>query len=313
MTKRTPAMKRLLLAVLLLPAIGFAGGTSAVAADSKKKPWSLKLEAGARYDDNISVEQLDVTTRAGDEAAIFDLSASYDAKVTKQTSVGVSYAFSQRLHEDFVDFDLQSHQFSAKIGTTAAGVKLNTSYSFYHTLLGGDSFLDMQVVSPSASKFITKSLFVRGAYSYFSKDFKIANDRDADTHTVSLDAFYFFNKSKSYVSAGVRYENENTVGDPFDYSAIVANAALQFPIPLGQDSGKIRLSYSYRDRDYDNITPSIGEKRVETRSVLKASLKAPIAGNFYALAEYKYADRNSNLASANYTENVGSIAIGYGF
>lgn len=286
--------------------------TPALAKDTQ--PWSLTVKAGVEYDSNVTVEQTDVTTNIGDSALNLGVEAGYKLIDNKNgDKLSIAYDFSQSLHQDLTDFDIQSHSGTIAGATEVAGATLGMSYSFYHLLLGGDRFLDMQVLNPSVSGFIAPNVYARGAYSYFDKNFKVANDRDAENHQGAADLYYFFNNSRSYFTVGGRYEIENAVGPEFDYDGFALNANVQFPLVLTSDKGKINLGYAYRKRDYDNVTPSLGEKRHENRSTFKAMAETPLIKALSLRVEYQYTDRNSNYLPSNYTENLVSGTLSYRF
>lgn len=277
------------------------------------KPLSLELSVGAEYDSNVSVDQVDVTTREGDMLAVLGARAKYKAEVGGETSIKLGYEFEQTLHEDFTGFDMQTHTLSAGADTKLGGIGLGADYSFYHILLGGDGFLDMHQVGPSLSAFVTDKVYLRVGYTYFDKDFKVADGRDASNHQVTGDVYYFFKDSKAYVSLGGRYETENTADPAFDYDGFQLSANVQLPVALWSRSGKIKFGYSYRERDYDNVTPSIGVRRHENRSMFRANAELPLTDHLSFKPEYRYVDRNSNYALSNYTEHVANGSFSYRF
>ena len=273
----------------------------------------FEVEANGIYDSNVGVDQIDVLVREGDTKLKFKSTLGYENSFAEDGEFNVKYKVSQSLHSDFTQYNIQSHTFSSGIKNKFAGVTLAANYSFVQTRLGGNSFLDMNIFSPSASGFIAKNVYVRAGYNYYDKDFKTSDTRDAGNHNFTLDGYYFFNNSRSFFSVGVSYEDEDALADEFDLKGYTLRSSLQMPVNLGRDGGKVKFSYAYRDRDYDNITPSILAVRAETRSVLKASIEIPVHDKFNIISEYKYTDRNSNFDSSNYTESVISVGIGYEF
>lgn len=300
----TLAASLLVVSALVMP-------QAAMAQDSK--PWSLGLKAGVSYDDNVTIQQLDVKSGIGDTIGNFEANAAYKLVDSQTNQLTLNYNFSQSLHKKLTNFDIQSHDIGFSGSTKVGGTTLGLSYSFYHLLLGGKRFLNMQVVSPSISGFIAPNVFLRGSYSYYDKQFHSVVARNASHHEPDITAFYFFNQSKSYVSLGGHYEIENTASPEFDYKGYALTAALQQPVAVGAREVKLNASYTYLHRNYNNITPSIGAKRYETRSTVAVSAEVPIVNRFSFIADYRYVDRQSNLSSANYKENVISGSLGYEF
>ncbi len=286
---------------------------STVATAKTDKPWSLSLQAGVQYDDNVTVDQTDVTTGIADEAAVIDVSAGYKLIARKSSSLEVGYDFSQSLHKDLSNFDIQNHGLSASGSIDVGDVTLGGMYTFYHLLLGGHGFLNMHMLNPSISGFVTSHLYVRGSYIFFDKSFKTAPLRDATNHEPGVDAYYFFDNSKAFVSFGGHYEIENTTGPEFDYKGYALTVGGQLPLNVLSRSGKVKANYTYLKRNYSNITPSIGVKRRENRSTFRAEADVPIIGGFSGIAKYEYIDRSSNLPSANYTENIITGSVKYDF
>lgn len=289
--------------------IVFSAGASA----KDTKPWSLSIKAGIQYDDNVTVDQTDVTTGIGDTAAVFEASAGYKLIDKKSGSLEVGYDFSQSLHQDLSDFDIQNHGLSVSGSIDTSGLTIGGMYTFYHLLLGGHRFLDMHMLSPSVAGFVTPQLYVRASYIFFDKSFKTALARDATNHQPGVDAYYFFDDAKAFVSFGGHYEIENATGPEFDYSGYALTTSLQLPLDISQRPGKLKAGYTYSKRNYGNITPSIGVKRRENRSTFHTEADVPLIGDLSGVAEYQYIDRSSNLPSADYTENVITGSLKYDF
>ena len=154
---------------------------------------------------------------------------------------------------------------------------------------------------------------MRGGYTYIDKSFKQSPKRDAKTHQVSGDAYYFFYSNKGFVRFGGLYEDENTVDPALTYKGYQLNANLQLPMHLWSRTGKLKFGYNYRDRSYDNITPSLAAKRNEQRSTFRAGMELPLTDELSFAPEYRYVDRASNFAISNYTENVASGTLSYRF
>lgn len=274
-----------------------------------KKPYSLELTAGAEYDSHLTVEELDVESSLGDIAAIFRLDAEYKPVQSRAGELRLGYSFDQSLYLEQDEFDTQTHRLSAGGSTRIGRARLGTDYSFYHIRLGGDPLLNMHVVSPSVSGFVTDKIFARAYYSYFDKDFERFENRDANTHQGGLTINRYFNRSRSFVSFGARYDNEDAVDPALDYEGFLLTANLQLPLELAARRGKVNFGYSYRDRDYDNVTPSIGERRRENRSVFRVRSELPVARKLSFEAEYRFTDRNSNFPNADYEEHKALAAL----
>jgi hypothetical protein len=296
---------------LFAAAVAVMAASPSYAADTQ--PWSLGISAGVSYDDNVNVSALDVKAGKGDTLANLGLDAGYKLVDDRGNKLSLSYNFSQSLHATLKNFDIQSHELGISGTTNWDGATLGLSYSFYHLLLAGKNFLDMHVVNPSVSGFIAPHLYLRASYFYYGKSFYTFVARDASHHEPHMTLFYFFNRAKSYVSFDAQYQIENTTGAEYDYKGYAFTASVLQPVDLGFTTVKVKAGYTYLRRDYDNITPSIGVKRFEKRSTIHASAEIPITDGLAFTVEDRYMDRNSNLLSTKYTENVIGGSLHYAF
>lgn len=162
---------------------------------------------------------------------------------------------------------------------------------------------------------MTEELYLSAFYRYSDRNYNRGDDaRDADNHQAGADAYWYFDRAeRGYLSVGGSYTDEDALGPEFDYDAFSGRASAQWPIALFDHEGRLRLSYAYQIRDYDNITPSIGVVREEDRHTLRAYGDLDLGEHLKALIEYRYVNRDSNLPTANYTENVISTGFRYRF
>lgn len=300
---------RTILAGLLLAAVSAVPA----AASSRDKPFSLALTAGAEYDSHLSVEAIDLERGVGDTAAVFAAQAEYKPLQGRAGEVALGYDFDQSLYSEHDDFDTQSHRLTAGGALRLGKARLGADYGFHHVRLDGDHLLDMHTISPSISGFVADKLLARTYYSYFDKDFADFDSRNAEAHSAGIAVNRFFMDSRGYVSLGVRYDTENAVDPALDYDGYLLSANLQLPLGLRDGRGRVNFGYTYRNRDYDNLTPSIDERRAEKRSVFRARSEVPLAGKLGLELEYRYTDRSSNFPSADYNEHKALVALNYRF
>jgi hypothetical protein len=201
---------------------------------------------------------------------------------------------------------------SAGGSTDLGGVSLGLDYSYSFVRLDNDAFLDLQLLTPSVSGFIGDRTYARAYYQYQDKNFDVLDGRDAETHAGGARVFYFFMDSRAFFSVNGEYESEDAVDPQFDFDGFLLGADLNLPVPV-VPGAEANFGFSYRERDYDSITPSIGEVREEDRSRFEAGLEVPIVGGLSLVAEYEYTDRNSNLPIADYNEHVGRGLLRYSF
>lgn len=302
---------RILAAAGSFLAAAMALGSSSASAEGTQ-PWWLDLKAGVAYDDNVTVEQLDTKAGIGDAVGNFELSTGYKFVDSKTDKFSVSYDFSQSLHAKLSDFDIQSHSLSLYGSTQFDGATVDGTYSYYHLLLAGRNFLDIHMLNPGVLYPVAPQIFVRGDYFYMYKSFLGADaPRSGSHHQPEAEMFYFFDQAHAYVLLGGDYQIETTNGPEFAYKGYELKAGLKMPFDFFSGEGEFTANYAYLNRNYDNITPSIGAKRFENRSTVKVGAEVPVVDRLAFALDYQFIDRHSNLPTANYTENVIGGTLGY--
>ncbi len=290
-----------------------AAGAQVDETDKGESSFSFEASAGVEYDSNVSVIDLDVSTAADDFAGVIDAGFEFETELGQGTEIELSYDFSQSLHGEFTEFDIQSHRGSVGIDHDFGKLSAGATYIFANATLGGDGFLTLQQISPFVSGFLGKTVFVRAAYEFRDKNFKNRTDRDAKVHAGGVDVFFFIDGVRTYILGGYKYEAENTVADRFDFQG--HNFKLRFVkrLPFRGHDAKFELGWRYEKRDYRSITPAIGKVRNDNRHKVKAELEIPVMDHVYVLVEYEYSDFSSNLPSADYTQNFAGVRVGVEF
>jgi hypothetical protein len=303
-------------------AVGVIGAVPAAVADGKAKDWSLDLSAGVKFDDRVTVDEADASA-ASDVAVVLELDAAYKIVNESDTRVEIGYEFYQSLYSDLSAFDWQEHNPSISGWTKLGGVKLGISYDYLYGSLGGSFYYGQHTVTPSLSAYLADDMQLILSYRYYDKNYTTLEDRrDATGHQPNADLYFYFSENKKgYLSVGAGYTNEDTFGPEYDYSGFVGRAAVQFPIdPFGLP-GRLKLSYAYQMRDYDNpeslfpvVPPVPGDPtRQDDRQTLRAFADVEVADNLKLYADYRFQDRGSNLDSADYNKNVVSVGLEYSF
>lgn len=302
-----------LLAFAAAPAIAQNAG-----AGGANKRWTLSGSIGIQSDDNVTTDETDTTSNQSDEAAVFEVSGTYQLLDESKVGVGLElgYDFFQSLYDTLTDFDLQSHTFSASAEREIEGFDTGLTYLYTRTFLGGDDFLALHNLSPTLGYAVTSIWYVSLRYSYQNKDFISSDPRDADQHSGTFDNFLFFMQGKGYLSLGYRAEGEDTEGDEFDYFGHFFHARLKTPIrlkPVEQWNPVLTLSYEYSKKDFSNVTASIGDKREDTRTTIALGLSADLTERVFAKFDYEHIEAVSNLSSSDFDENVVTFSLGARF
>ncbi|MEQ1865178.1 MAG: hypothetical protein ABL996_11100 [Micropepsaceae bacterium] len=302
----------------------------APAAYAKGQSWWLDLEGGVEYDDNVAVNQnidengdkIDASSGSSDVAATFEVDAGYKLIDTDDSRVELGYNFFQSLYQDLNEFNYTEHSPSLNAWTKVDGIKLGFTYSYMNASLDNDFFLEQHILSPSIAGYLTEQIYVSAFYRYADKNYnRLDSRRDAQTQQPGGDVFYYWDKAnRGYVSAGASYTIEDTDITPVDYPSygydgVSLRAAVQIPFDAFERKARLRLAYAFQNRDYDELTslPLPGGKREDERHTARVKLEVDVMSNLKAIGEYRFIDRNSNLLTADYQENIASAALRYSF
>jgi len=309
--KRNPGPKtHPALFALALAAIGVVPGAALA---QGKSGFSGEASAGIEYDSNISVIELDQNTARDDFAGAIDGELSYDTEFDGKTDFSLAYNFSQSLHFDFTNFDIQTHRGTLSLDRDLGSVKAGVSYFYAYSTLGRKGFLTLQRINPSLAGFVGKRVYLRAFYEYTDKAFKNRTDRDATVNAGGLTAYFFIDGTRTFLSAGYKLELQNATGPRFDYDGHNIRLRFSHDFMLGDQKVEFDAGWRYERRNYSKITPSIGVKRDDKRNRLEANFEFPLGERLYLRLEYEYDNFVSNLPSADFNQNLAAVRLGIRF
>ena len=282
---------------------------SATPVSAEESPFELSLEVGAEYDSNITVDATDVTSRQGDESLLLGGAAGYQFVKNDDFKLKARYTFSQSLHLDLTEFDLQIHGASLEAGTKVGDLDLGLAYRYNYITLGAESFLDMHTVNPTISTLIGTKAFVTAGYEYLKQDFKQTNlmERNADRHSGHAKVYFLLGDGRT-INVGYKLSKHDTVAEDLVYWGHTFDVGVKLPVDIVEDT-VFRARYRYRQKDYSNIDLDLGEKRWDKKHYIRASLETPFFEQFTGKLEYEYTDSSSNLATLNYDNHLITFTI----
>ncbi|MBL4743954.1 MAG: hypothetical protein JKX87_04875, partial [Cycloclasticus sp.] len=265
------------------------------------------VSAGLEYDDNISVPSLDQTTGESDVAAVFDFGTSYTPIKANGKELDLTYDFYQSLHETYDDFDLQIHTLSVLGSWEIGDLDTSLSYGYSRIYLGGSELYASYTVTPSVGFSGAESWYHLLSYAYLDKDFDSTSGRDAKQHNT---ASHWIISISLWITAHVvlrlRAEDENAKDGELDYQGALVKVGLSTPLMMNSDV-KLKVSYQHYWRDYDNVTASIAQKRDDEQGLVNIDLIKSLGDDMSVKLSYEYINADSNLSSADYNGNVGSV------
>ncbi len=270
--------------------------------------FSAEIGVGAEYDTNVTIDELDASTRKGDTAVTVEGKVGMRTYFSPDTDLRLSYDFSQDMYQDFSDPNRQTHILGANLKTRAGKFDAGFSTFYVNSLLDSNGFLELYRASPYLSRFLSQKWFSRVAYVFTDKQIKERGERDAITHTGELDLYYFARGLRSYFNVGYRYRSEDANLDRLDYSSHAAKLRYIRRIDFGSKALKVELAYRYEDRDYSGITPGIGSvegtERQDKRHRIQIDLEYPVSKRGVVQLYAAYGDYQSNFPISDFDQGI---------
>lgn len=286
---------------------------SAQSAESGSSPAKFGAEVGlgVEYDSNVSVSEVDLSSSEGDYALTMD--ASFDVKkvLSPTLDVAASYDFSQTNYDEFSLVDRQTHILGTDMTVNANLADTGLSLYYIDSSLDGKGFLEFYRASPFVSGFVARNWFARGAYVYSEKSIQQRPERDADTHSLEGDVYFFRRGLRSYFNLGYRFKDENAQAAFLDYKSNSVKLRYIHRFDIFTKLAKLELSWRYEDRDYRSETPGLDEDREDDRHRIRVDLEVPMIGGSAVEFYYGYARYESNSPVADYNQTIVGTRFSY--
>lgn len=301
-----PVLARMQCLLALAMTTGIAATNASVAATPSA---TFELEAGAEYDSNLSVIDLDKNTSAGDWAAITNarLHSQWLALDKVKLKGGISYA--SKTYQDYSAFDLVIKNAFFDTGYNLKPMTLGFSYHYADAELDTKDFLTLQQRSLYVSHLVKQPLFLRTALNDQDKEFPVSRQRNANNRNITGDMFLFFNQGKTLLTAGLTVEKETAAAQEFNYDGTGFRSSFSHQFSLLDKKSQLQLTWRYDQRNYSAVTPAIEAKRSDERSI--SALKWQLEANSWLslVAKVEHGNYDSNLAAADYSETTSLLML----
>lgn len=277
----------------------------------KPVQWNFELGAGAEYDSNVAVSEIDATSGESDYAATADLGIDAKLSPAKGTDLSINYDLSQSSYREFSRVDRQTHILGADLRRDLGKATAGLSTYLVHSRLDAEPFLDLVRVSPSISGFTAKRWFARAAYVYSERRIEDRPSRDAVSHAIEADLYYFHRGLRSYFNIGYRYRDEDAVDDQLSFHSNSIKLRYIRRFTLFDRQAKAELAWRYEERDFEQETTEITAIRQDDRGRWKADLEIPLSQRWQWQLYASYGDYQSNLPTVDFTQTIVGTRLSY--
>ncbi len=295
--------------VSLAPGLAFASLAFCLQAAESDFKLDAELDLGMEYDSNLTVEELDRSTSTSDTALLLRGKLDGQWQASDKLSLRGGYSYLSRNYRDHSEFDLAIHQLYGDLSYEFEPATLGASHHYARARLDGSDLLDLHQTSLYASRLFDQRIFLRLAADFRDKQFDDRDARDAQSEGLSSDVYVFFNRARTYVSAGISGESEDAKGAEFDYDGWTLKSKVSHKFPLAEKTTQLSLAYRFEDRQYDHLHPLIGNERDDTRHTAKLEWEVGLNDHVAVISSLEYRDFHSNLESVDYTKNLASLAL----
>ena len=293
-----------------LPALMLAlCAVPAVAAAESTPTFGFDAGVGYQYDSNVNIAQLDSNTGEADSALTYELGLDGDIPVTDKLSLNIGYGYTRTAYQEFSEFDLGLHQGTAQLGYRIGHFDTAIALRQFVVMLDNERFMDIRQVSPSVSRLFGESFYLRAAYTSAEKTYEENVERDAVNDAIGADAYFLLDGMKQYVAIGIEAASENARDAELDYDGTRLKATYGHQLQWLSRDLEFKARVQVENRDYANVTESIGAPRRDERFRASLSAGLPLSETFSLEGEAAYGDNASNLDSAAYDETVFSVNL----
>jgi len=266
--------------------------------------FGLELAAGYAWDDNLGLDEVERATGESDEVTTLEAQGSALFSYKNRASMRISAGLVDDSYRKFSQVDRRTESFGVNLETQLGKLTAGINWFDVSADLDNEQFLKYERLSPYLSGFVSKQLFLRGEYVYGEKEIARRPGREANSHSVSLDSYYFLQGLKRYAVLGYTFRVDNARANRYDYDS----HALKFRyvhrenlkgLPL-----ELELEGKFEDRQYKAPDPIIQTEREDTRWRFSAEVRLLFTDFASVAIHLKNSDYDSNLPTASYSDLV---------
>jgi hypothetical protein len=243
-------------------------------------------------------------SNVSDTAGVFDLSAGYVFPEWRKIEFETGYDFYQSVYSDVKELNLQTHSPHVSASWSAWGITPTVGYYYIHSSLGGEDFLDLHRGRLGGSRLLVPWWYATLSWDIQGRIFAEQTGRNGVRNALVIENLFFFFERRFTGVLNWRLEGQDTDAPEFEFLGNVLRIEIRGPARVRGYEGRFEIGYEFLDRNYQNITPSIGEEREDRRHTFRMGLRAPIVRYVDGVFDYHHIDSQSNLPSQEYDENI---------
>jgi hypothetical protein len=286
---------------------------AASAANSSDSAVSFAGQAslGGLHNSSLVVAELDKVAAQADNALSANVNLQGKWQASDKLKAQANYQYSRKDYQELNDYDLDIHQFGLDVEYDFKAFSLGVRHDLAKASLAGDDFLQLNLTSLYAAKFLKPDLYVRGALNFKDKKFAQITQRDADNQGVNLSVFQFFQAGKTMLSLGLSAEQEQAADAQFDYDNWGLNSKVSHKFDLLGQENKLQFGWRYQTSNYQ--AQGNAAARADTLINYEAQWQIAVHAKVNLVSKVEHGISHSTLDSLNYSQTLGSVQVEVNF
>ena len=266
--------------------------------------FGLELAAGYAWDDNVGLDEVERATGESDEVTSLEIQGSAEFSFDERASVRISAGLVDDSYRQFSQVDRRTESLGINLETQFGKATVGINWFDVSADLDDEAFLTYERLSPYVAGFLSKQWFIRGEYVYGEKTIARRPAREADSHSVSIDSYYFIQGLKRYAVLGYTFRVDNARANRYDYDSHALKLRYVHRESLANLPLELELEGKFEDRQYKSPDPFIQAEREDTRLRFSAEIRLLITEYASVSVHLKNSDYDSNLPTASYSDLV---------
>lgn len=266
--------------------------------------FSLDLAAAYSWDDNVGLDELERATGESDEVTTLEAQGSALITFFDRTTLRMSAGLVDDSYAKFSVVDRRTESWGLNLESQLGETTLGINWFDVSADLDKQQFLTYQRLSPYLARFISKQWFLRGEYVYGEKEIERRPGRGADSHSISLDSYYFIRGLKRYALLGYTYRVDDANANRYDYESHALKLRYVHRATLGSLPLEMELETKLEERRYKSPDPVISTEREDTRVRFSGEIRLLITEYASVALQLKNSDYDSNVETASYNDLV---------
>ena len=252
----------------------------------------------------MGLDELERATGESDEVTSLEIQGSAEFSFDDRASVRISAGLVDDSYRQFSQVDRRTESLGINLETQLGKATVGINWFDVSADLDNEAFLKYERLSPYVAGFLSKQWFIRGEYVYGEKTIARRPGREADSHSVSIDSYYFIQGLKRYAVLGYTFRVDNARANRYDYNSHALKLRYVHRESLANLPLELELESKFEDRQYKSPDPFIQTEREDTRFRFSAELRLLITEHASVSVHLKNSDYDSNLPTASYSDLV---------